>query len=1242
MVKVTYDFKIVSLNVRGINNRVKRLGIFDWAKKKNFDIVMLQECYSREDNTSQWEDEWGRKCIFSLGTKYSKGTMLMFKNGLDLELVNQWVDSDGRYIIVKTVIQGEPFTLINIYAPNTMTEKQIFFNKVKRLLETLDINNNNIIVGGDWNTIQDGSLDKKGGRLLNCQTVTKSYQELLDQLNLIDIWRIRNPTVSKYTCRQKTPLIQSRIDYFMISNNLQDYIVSTDIIPSIWSDHSAVVIDIKHLPECERGSGYWKYNSSLNTDIIYTNTLCHKIVQWNSNYETLVDKRTVWELMKYEIRKFTMSYCAQKKLSKKRLNTQMLQELQTLENEISIDHDENKMTRLCQVKAELLEQEREKIEGLILRSKVKWVEEGEKSTKYFFGLEKNNFTKKHIRKLKLTDDSIITDEKNINLEIKTFYQSLYQSQSQEEVKDNVFFMSNNIPKLSKNDQEVCDTPLTKQECFKTLKTFKKGKSPGNDGLTLEFYEKFWCLISNKLFASYEESFIAGELSSSQKQAIITLIEKGKDRLQLKNWRPISLINFDCKILSKALSLRIQKFLPDLINSNQSGFVQGRYIGDSIRNIQDIMQYTKQRQLEGILLFVDFEKAFDSIEWKYLWKVLEKFNFGEGFIRWIKILYTNISSSIMNNGTTSGYFDLGRGVRQGDPLSPYLFILAIELLAIKIRENKDVKGFTIKHTEYKLTMFADDMTIFVESLKSAKKAFHIFKEFAKISGLRMNLEKTEGMWLGSQRGCQNKPLGIAWPSKPIKSLGIFHSYNELDCENVNFSNKIAQLKRQLHWWKARNLTIEGKILIIKALGISKFSLVSSLLHVPEYIIKEVNTMIYNFIWNGVDKVKRKILTQTFEKGGLKMIDFGNYVKATKCKFIQKYLNNQGDSWKEAFEYFLCKQNLGLFLRSNFSLNEIPKYIPRYYLDSLEAWNELRINISSLIDVKEDFLWYNKNLAINGKTVYNERLFMAGLWSISDLFDRNDICIPFGVWVGRGAHLTDFMLWRGIVNMVKQKQMPHIKLDLNKGIVVINGKEKEIDILSQKELLKVYNDNDYKKLKQGDFKAKSKFNNAYGPLSETDWKNIYKIARSLKVRNKIKDFQYKILFRFLPTNRLLFKMEKIESPRCYFCGIVQETLLHLFFDCQIVKDFWLTVVEIWNDVNRDDKTATPGNILLGYFHDQIVNRDTFNLLILMGKYFIWRCKMRESNLNIIDFKMFVKYEFQVCNKNIQGPITYFYNI
>ena len=154
---------------------------------------------------------------------------------------------------------------------------------------------------------------------------------------------------------------------------------------------------------------------------------------------------------------------------------------------------------------------------------------------------------------------------------------------------------------------------------------------------------------------------------------------------LKNWRPISLLNVDYKIASKVLAERLCKVVPKLIHSDQSGFVKGRFIGESVRTIYDIMEYTKYKNIPGIMLCLDLEKAFDTLEWPFLFKTLKRMNFGKTFIKFVKSLYSNISSCIMNNGLSSKYFQVGRGVRQGDPLSPYLlFYLLNSCLARSVQ------------------------------------------------------------------------------------------------------------------------------------------------------------------------------------------------------------------------------------------------------------------------------------------------------------------------------------------------------------------------------------------------------------------------------------------------------------------------------------------------------------------------------------------------------------------------------
>ena len=167
---------------------------------------------------------------------------------------------------------------------------------------------------------------------------------------------------------------------------------------------------------------------------------------------------------------------------------------------------------------------------------------------------------------------------------------------------------------------------------------------------------------------FNHSFELGQMSNSQKQAVVTLIDKkGKDRMFLENWRPISLINVDSKIATKVITNRIKNVLPGIIHSNQSGFMKGRFIGETARSILDIIAHTDSSKLPGVLLFIDFEKAFDSIEHNFLCKALERFNFGPSFIKWIQTFYNNLSSCVLNNGFFLISFSTRKGCKTGVPI-----------------------------------------------------------------------------------------------------------------------------------------------------------------------------------------------------------------------------------------------------------------------------------------------------------------------------------------------------------------------------------------------------------------------------------------------------------------------------------------------------------------------------------------------------------------------------------------------
>ena len=185
------------------------------------------------------------------------------------------------------------------------------------------------------------------------------------------------------------------------------------------------------------------------------------------------------------------------------------------------------------------------------------------------------------------------------------------------------------------------------------------------------------------------------MSITQRRGIVKLNpKKDAEPYLIKNWRPISLLNCDYKIAAKAIANRLKQVLPKLIDNDQTGFLKGRSIAENIRLIDGIIKYTPKKGIPGLLLFLDFEKAFDTVEWPFLQNTFRHYNFGPEAINWIQLYYHNIESCILNNGWSSNFLKLERGVRQGCPLFPYLFILCVEVLAEAVRRNKSIKGITI--------------------------------------------------------------------------------------------------------------------------------------------------------------------------------------------------------------------------------------------------------------------------------------------------------------------------------------------------------------------------------------------------------------------------------------------------------------------------------------------------------------------------------------------------------------------
>ena len=406
------------------------------------------------------------------------------------------------------------------------------------------------------------------------------------------------------------------------------FVKSTRIDSSYRPDHSIVILEF-NLTKFSHGKSFWKHNNSLLTDPDYLKQINKKIrdikMQYalpvynldeihnipNEELQFMINDQLFLDTLLMEIRGDAISYASFKNKQRNKRENKLIKQIEEIENN-TVDNITEEQENL---KTELYDIRNEKLKGYIIRSKAQHIDQGEKPTKYFCGLEKHNYTSKIIGQIENEDGSMIVEQNEILKETEIFYKNLYENKddSLDTIDLNDLMKDTEMPTLTNDEAEKIEGLLTYKEISEVLFNMKHDKSPGMTDFTAEFFKVFWRQLGYFVLRAINFGYKKGELSITQRQGIIICIPKeNKPKHFLKNWRPLTLLDIVYKMASGTIANRIKLVINKLISKDQTGFIKGRYIGENIRLIYDLMNYTEQNNIQGLLLLIDFEKAFDSL------------------------------------------------------------------------------------------------------------------------------------------------------------------------------------------------------------------------------------------------------------------------------------------------------------------------------------------------------------------------------------------------------------------------------------------------------------------------------------------------------------------------------------------------------------------------------------------------------------------------------------------------------
>uniref|UniRef100_A0A6I8Q4Z4 Reverse transcriptase domain-containing protein n=1 Tax=Xenopus tropicalis TaxID=8364 RepID=A0A6I8Q4Z4_XENTR len=840
------DIHFITMNVCSIKNRKTRFMAFDFLESVAADIIFLQETRltSIQEIREAKRDWKGGFSFWSVATEPAGGVGILFKGGRKIEVkkvVDIWL---GRCLMLDVQIDGSLLRLINVYGPQTISERRKLLSEIKQFLYT----SAPVILAGDFNQVLR-DVDRTGRY--------KKYESqflvnLVEETGLIDIATAHGRKGKHtYYCGGRS----SRIDLvFVKKGEIFSEIKETAVE---FSDHLALSFCYGSVGKPRFGRGLWRLGAGSLEDAEVGKSFERLLQREVTKVDFFGSLSEWWDATKDSFRTFFKSVSFKKGREREQKCWSLRRKLEVCVSEGEVGEKVNRLKYL------LRQQQYSRYKSLVLER-----DYGVSNSPDPYQNCKETVKRKLVEGLYDSQGHLQSTREGILGVVRSYYAELFRKKALDRGKMQAFLETTPGPNIENLDFSPLVKEITEEEVLQAIDKQQKKKAPGPDGLTAEFYKTFKVKLAPILVEVFNESLVNGSLPSSMQNSSLILLSKGKDSRHIENWRPIALLNCDRKLLARIFSVRLGKFAGLLLSSSQFCSVEGRDIYGALLLLRETLERCKLNKWGRYFLSLDQAKAFDKVDYEYLWATLQKYHIPGQFIEWLRVLYGGAKSFPLINGWQGEDFEVQAGVRQGCPLSPLLYIFALDPF-LRGLQSCGLEGVPFPMGQsFKSVAYADDVTLVLSYPEEESLVSEHIKSYSEASGSLVNQEKSEALWVLEGRPSFNLENFPVAPEQ-VRILGI--KFGRGDNAQVNWEEKLDVGIAKVQRWKAWKLTYRERIDIIKAYLIPLFLFVSYVFLLPEALYVRIQSLFFQMLWGSrINPVKRGVTFLQRKKGGLDML------------------------------------------------------------------------------------------------------------------------------------------------------------------------------------------------------------------------------------------------------------------------------------------------------------------------------------------------------------------------------------